>query len=74
MKGARTGDRRVAHVVWVSVHGDGTRRDEDEPQDGIFEGIRFSPEADLPPVGDRRRWFARQRVNRQCTRAEESPH
>ena len=47
---------RVAHVVWVSVHGDGTGRDEDEPQDGIFEGIGFSPEADLPSVGDRRGW------------------
>ena len=43
--------RRVARVVWVSVNGDGTGRDEDESQDGILEGVRFSPEVDLPPVG-----------------------
>jgi hypothetical protein len=40
------------------VHGDGTRRNENKSQDGIFEGIRFGPETDLSPVGDRRRWFA----------------
>ena len=56
------------------MHGDGAGRDEDEPQDGVLEGIRFSPEADLPPVGDRRGWLARQRVNRWCAYTEESPH
>ena len=37
------------------MHRDGTRRNENESQDRIFEGVRFGPETDLSPVGDRRR-------------------
>ncbi len=39
------------------MHRDGTGRNENKSQDGVFEGVRFGPETDLSPVGDRRRWF-----------------
>jgi hypothetical protein len=54
-RGARARGGRVTHAVWVPMDRDGARRDEDESQDGVFEGARFGPEADLPSVGDRRR-------------------